>query len=197
MTALSAEDVTQAFCAYMEAVQGKSPSPTTNVFPRDSAALRLGNTTPGTAPYFTVAVLDDVGVGGPVEIIGNPSGDPQLQSQVTQLRQIVVQIDGYGQAALPYLETARTVWIRTTGYPAALRAAGVSVIRAVGPRNMAGFRQTNPEPRWVVTFDAYVDWRDLPIAVDAVSAIVVDVTLDRDGSAVDTFTVTVPTTQEP
>lgn len=192
MTAITAEDVTQAVCAWVEACGNITPGPTTSVFPRDAAALRLSNTTPGAPPYYTVAVLDDVGVGNPAELVG---GQP-LASQVVQLRRVMVQVDGFGQGALPVLEAVRTGWIRSSGAAKTLRDAGVSVIRGVGPRNTTAFRQTNPEPRWTVTLEAYVDWRDTPVEVDAAVEIVVDGSLERSGVEVNTFTITLPAVEE-
>lgn len=169
----SNEDILQAVRAYVVACTG---TPSERVLVGDSDAVR---TLP--APYYTVKVISDVGVGGPVEVNGLTGGGLPMLSQVHERRDVAVQVDGYGITARDGLAVVVARWAKQGGAAGTMRAAGVHVYRAASIANLSRLRDTDTEPRFVTTLYAYAPRADVAEEVDAVAVVVVDTHVQRDG----------------
>lgn len=169
------EEVLQAVAAYVQTCTGVAFE---NVVLADSDAVRIAS------PYYTIRVISDVGVGGPSEVYGLTAGERPMLSQVHERRDMAIQVDAYGQAALAGLETVAARWAKQGGAGGTLRAAGVHVYRVGSITNLSRLRDMATEPRFMLTMYAYTPRADVAEEVDAVSVVVVDTVLQRDGADV-------------
>lgn len=171
------EEVLQAVATYVQTCAGVAFE---NVILADSDAVRVV-----PAPYFTVRVISDVGVGGPTEVYGLTAGERPMLSQVHERRDMAIQVDGYGLDARFGLETVAARWAKQGGAGGTLRAAGVHVYRVGTIANLSRLRDMATEPRFMLTMYAYAPRADVAEEVDAVSVVVVDTHVQR--GAVDVF----------
>lgn len=122
------------------------------------------------SPYVTVDVIDDVLVGYP-----RSSLDPTYT--LTALRELRVQVTGYGASAGPLLQTAAVrLWTPDDVVGAAVIAAGVYPQRLTPLRQVTAPYRTGQEPRWTLDVLAQYEWAavDAEQGVDASIAVVVD-----------------------
>lgn len=177
---MTVEEALQAVCDYVQACTGAANG---FVLVGDADPLRT------TSPYYMVRVIDDADANMPTVVYGLDGGD--LVSQVHEQVTLAVQIDGFGVGSDDGLRACRRRWVAGRSEGDALRAAGVHPWRWSSLRDLSRLVQTSTEPRWTLTMDAYIGHADTAEAVDAVTEVVVDVTLERPDEVVASFTVTV------
>lgn len=138
------------------------------------SAVRVGDGDPvrGASTYYVVTPITDQPIGYPT----STGGTDATPLTLTQTREAVVQVSGYGQATQAKLQALCAHLLSPmSGIAITFRAAGCSLIRVVGPRNMSAYYQTGTEPRFVLDLTIqYVLQVTETAALDAVAAIEVD-----------------------
>ena len=135
---ITAEAATQAVRAAVASAAGVA-----------ATLVRVGNADPvaGSSAYYVVTTITDQATGYPT----STGGIGATALTLRQTREASLQILGVGQGTQAKLQALVAHLLSPRSSIAiAFRAAGCSVIRFVGPRDMSAFYQTGTEPRFTL-----------------------------------------------
>ena len=133
--------------------------------------VRVGNSDPvrGASSYYVVTTITDL----PVTYTTSTGGIDATPLVLTQTREALYQVMGYGQTTLAKLQALCAHLLSPRSSVAiTFKAAGCSTIRITGPRDMSAYYQTGTEPRYALDLTIqYVLEVTTAAALEAIEAI--------------------------